>query len=75
MPELMSSRLASSCGMSEKLGPRVLGHSQGAPFLGRDLHSEPDYSDETARQIDAEIRRIIDDAYARGLATPAPSTH
>ena len=50
-------------GMSEKLGPRVLGHSQGAPFLGRDLHSEPDYSDETAREIDAEIRRIIDGAH------------
>ncbi|MEW6581869.1 MAG: AAA family ATPase, partial [Actinomycetota bacterium] len=52
-------------GMSEKLGPRVLGHSHGAPFLGRDLHSEPDYSDETAREIDAEIRRIIEDAHQR----------
>jgi len=52
-------------GMSEKLGPRVLGHSQGAPFLGRDMHSEPDYSDDIARQIDSEIRRIIEDAYQR----------
>jgi cell division protease FtsH len=52
-------------GMSERLGPRVLGHSHGAPFLGRDLHSEPDYSDETAREIDAEIRRIIEDAHQR----------
>lgn len=52
-------------GMSDKLGPRVLGHSQGAPFLGRDIHSEPDYSDDIARQIDAEIRRIIEDAYQR----------
>ncbi|HWH15077.1 MAG TPA: ATP-dependent zinc metalloprotease FtsH [Miltoncostaeaceae bacterium] len=52
-------------GMSEKLGPRVLGHSHGAPFLGRDIHSEPDYSDETAREIDAEIRRIIEDAHQR----------
>ena len=48
-------------GMSEKLGPRVLGHSQGAPFLGRDMHSEPDYSDDIARQIDTEIRRIVED--------------
>ncbi len=31
-------------GMSDKLGPRVLGHNHGAPFLGRDMHSEPDYS-------------------------------
>ncbi|MBL6633365.1 MAG: ATP-dependent zinc metalloprotease FtsH [Thermoleophilia bacterium] len=52
-------------GMSEKLGPRVLGHNHGAPFLGRDMHSEPDYSDDIARQIDAEIRRIIEDAYQR----------
>ncbi|MGB1526483.1 MAG: ATP-dependent metallopeptidase FtsH/Yme1/Tma family protein, partial [Miltoncostaeaceae bacterium] len=52
-------------GMSEKLGPRVLGHNHGAPFLGRDMQSEPDYSDDIARQIDVEIRRIIEDAYQR----------
>jgi cell division protease FtsH len=52
-------------GMSDKLGPRVLGHSHGAPFLGRDMHSEPDYSDEMAREIDNEIRRIIDEAHDR----------
>ncbi len=56
-------------GMSEKLGPRVLGHAQGQPFLGRDIHSEPDYSDETAREIDAEIRRIIEDAHQRARDT------
>jgi cell division protease FtsH len=50
-------------GMSEKLGPRVLGHNQGAPFLGRDMHSEPDYSDDMARVIDSEIRRIIEEAH------------
>ena len=55
-------------GMSERLGPRVLGHAHGAPFLGRDIHSEPDYSDETAREIDAEIRRIIEEAHARARA-------
>ncbi|MGI9539456.1 MAG: ATP-dependent zinc metalloprotease FtsH [Miltoncostaeaceae bacterium] len=50
-------------GMSDKLGPRVLGHNQGAPFLGKDLHSEPDYSDDMAKVIDDEIRRIIEEAY------------
>ncbi len=50
-------------GMSDKLGPRVLGHNQGAPFLGRDMHSEPDYSDDLARTIDSEIRRIIEEAH------------
>jgi cell division protease FtsH len=52
-------------GMSDKLGPRVLGHNHGAPFLGRDMHSEPDYSDDLARTIDSEIRRIIEEAHQR----------
>ena len=52
-------------GMSDKLGPRVLGHNHGAPFLGRDMHSEPDYSDDMARTIDSEIRRIIEEAHQR----------
>ena len=50
-------------GMSEKLGPRVLGRDPSMPFLGRDLGSEPDYSDELARQIDEEIDRIIEAAH------------
>jgi len=49
-------------GMSEKLGPRVFGHD-GQPFLGREFSSEPDYSDEIARDIDAEINRIVAAAY------------
>ncbi|HMM48213.1 MAG TPA: hypothetical protein PKE32_01170, partial [Miltoncostaeaceae bacterium] len=52
-------------GMSERLGPRVFGHSHGAPFLGRDMHSEPDYSDDVARTVDSEIRRLIDEAHQR----------
>ena len=55
-------------GMSDKLGPRVLGHNHGAPFLGRDMHSEPDYSDEMAREIDVEISRIIEAAHVRARA-------
>jgi cell division protease FtsH len=50
-------------GMSEKLGPRVLGRNQDLPFLGRDMHSEPDYSDEVAKEIDDEIRRVIEEAH------------
>ncbi len=55
-------------GMSDKLGPRVLGHNHGAPFLGRDMYSEPDYSDEMAREIDAEINRIIEAAHGQARA-------
>ena len=68
-------------GMSEKLGPRTLGHNQAMPFLGRDFAQEPDYSEEIARSIDDEIRRIIEEAHdrARGVlaeharhSTPPP---
>jgi cell division protease FtsH len=56
-------------GMSERLGPRVFGHDRGQPFLGREFSSEPDYSDEIAREIDDEIRRIVEGAHqaAKGL--------
>jgi cell division protease FtsH len=50
-------------GMSERLGPRVFGHDRGQPFLGREFSSEPDYSDEIAREIDDEIRRIVESAH------------
>jgi cell division protease FtsH len=50
-------------GMSEELGPRTLGHDQSMPFLGREFQAQADYSDEVARQIDDEIRRIIEEAH------------
>jgi len=52
-------------GMSDKLGPRVFGHDHGQPFLGREFSTEPDYSDEIAREIDDEVRRIIESAHLR----------
>src|ERR671938_616251 len=54
-------------GMSEKLGPRVLGRNHDMPFLGRDMGAEPDYSEEIAREIDDEIRRIIEEAHERAV--------
>ncbi len=55
-------------GMSEKLGPRVFGHDHGQPFLGREFSAEPDYSDEIAREIDDEIRRIVEMAHVQAKA-------
>src|SRR6202167_788780 len=52
-------------GMSDKLGPRVYGHDHGQPFLGREFSTEPDYSDEIAREIDDEVRRIIEGAHVQ----------
>jgi cell division protease FtsH len=54
-------------GRSEELGPRTLGHDQSLPFLGREFAQQADYSDEVARQIDDEIRRIIEDAHQRAV--------
>jgi cell division protease FtsH len=58
-------------GMSERLGPRVFGHDRSMPFLGREFSAEPDYSDEIAREIDDEIRRVVEEAHqtARDLLT------
>jgi cell division protease FtsH len=54
-------------GMSEKLGPRVLGRNHDMPFLGREMGAEPDYSEEIAREIDSEIRRVIEEAHETAL--------
>lgn len=50
-------------GMSTKLGPRTYGKDSGPIFLGRDLVQDRDYSDETGRVIDMEVKQIIDTAY------------
>ncbi|MBU2102364.1 MAG: ATP-dependent zinc metalloprotease FtsH [Candidatus Omnitrophota bacterium] len=52
-------------GMSERLGARTLGKSHGPLFLGRDLVEEKDYSNETARIIDEEVKQIIDACLSR----------
>jgi len=54
-------------GMSEKLGPRVFGHDQSQPFLGREFSAQADYSDDIARDIDEEIRKIVESAHTRAL--------
>src|SRR3981081_1011336 len=50
-------------GMSEKLGPRGFGDDTGMPFLGRAFSADPDTPDEIAREIDDEIRRIVESAH------------
>src|SRR6476659_7547693 len=55
-------------GRSEKLGPRVLGRNHDMPFLGREMGAEPDYSEEIAREIDDEIRRVIEEGHALAVS-------
>ncbi|MFH1442381.1 MAG: ATP-dependent zinc metalloprotease FtsH [Candidatus Omnitrophota bacterium] len=52
-------------GMSDRLGNVTLGKSHGPVFLGRDLVEEKNYSDETAKLIDEEVKHIIDQCYNR----------
>jgi len=52
-------------GMSERLGMIAYGENSQEVFLGHSVTQSKNLSEETARQIDAEIRRIIDEAYAR----------
>ncbi|OIO37032.1 MAG: cell division protein FtsH [Candidatus Omnitrophica bacterium CG1_02_44_16] len=61
----MSRRMVCEFGMSEKIGYLTLGHREGLVFLGKNLSEERNYSDDTAKLIDAEIKAIIDTCYMR----------
>ena len=50
-------------GMSSRIGPMALGHKEELVFLGRDFGEQRNYSEQTAREIDEEIRHIIQDAF------------
>jgi cell division protease FtsH len=53
-------------GMSDKLGPLHFGKREGEVFLGRDFgDSSKEYSEETAVEIDSEVRRIVTENYDR----------
>ncbi|MBP3255333.1 MAG: ATP-dependent zinc metalloprotease FtsH [Clostridia bacterium] len=60
-------------GMSEKVGTIMLGSGQEEVFLGRDFAHSKEYSEETAALVDAEVKRIVDEAYAK--ATEILNTH
>jgi len=50
-------------GMSGRIGPMALGHKDELVFLGRDFGDQRNYSEQTAREIDEEIHRIIQEAF------------
>jgi cell division protease FtsH len=58
-------RMVCEWGMSEKLGPMTFGKKEEEIFLGRDFTQKTDYSKSTAIEIDAEIKRIIQESYQR----------
>ena len=54
-------------GMSDELGPQSFGNREEHLFLGREVSRSNDISEETARKIDAEVKRIIDESYAKAI--------
>jgi cell division protease FtsH len=67
----MSRRMVMEWGMSDRLGPLRYGKGEGEVFLGRDYTRGQDYSDEVASAIDAEVRKLINQAHeeARQIIT------
>ena len=61
----LARRMVCEWGMSEKLGPMTFGKKDGEIFLGREFTQKEGYSKNTAIEIDAEIRRIIQESYQR----------
>ncbi|MCU0478476.1 MAG: AAA family ATPase, partial [Chloroflexi bacterium] len=61
----LARRMVTEFGMSDKMGPRAYGKREEMIFLGREISEQRNYSDDVARQIDEEVRNIIETAYAR----------
>ena len=61
----MAKRMVTEWGMSEKLGLVTYGSNSQTVFLGKDMETHNAYSDETAKAIDEEMRKIIEGAHAR----------
>ena len=58
----LARKLVTQYGMSEKLGPRTFGKTQELVFLGREISTEKDYSENVASQIDEEVNGLINKA-------------
>ena len=61
----LARKMVCEWGMSEKLGPLHFGKNAEMPFLGRDFYEGKDYSEQTAVEIDSEVRRIVTGNYDR----------
>ncbi|MDP3964518.1 MAG: ATP-dependent zinc metalloprotease FtsH [bacterium] len=64
----LARKLVTQYGMSETLGPRTFGEREEMIFLGREIHEQKDYGEETAAQIDREIQSIISKCYLKARA-------
>jgi cell division protease FtsH len=63
----LAHNMVRSWGMSEALGPLSYGQQDEQIFLGREIAQHRDYSEETAKLIDSEISRFVNEAYKRAI--------
>jgi len=61
----LARKMVCEWGMSEKMGPLTFGRREEQVFLGRDIARHQDYSEDTAIKIDQEVKRIVEQNYAR----------
>jgi cell division protease FtsH len=61
----MARKLVTVYGMSDELGPVTLGESHEMVFLGKELGEQRNYSEDVAKKIDVEVRRILQNAFER----------
>jgi ATP-dependent metalloprotease FtsH len=64
----LARRMVCELGMSDNLGPLTFGKKEEMVFLGKEIATHKDYSEQTAEQIDKEVRLIVERAYNQALA-------
>ena len=65
----MARRMVTQFGMSENIGPIAIGDSDHEVFLGRELGQRRAISEDVARRVDAEVKRLLDEAYQGAMQT------
>ena len=63
----LARKMVCEWGMSTALGPVTHSDSSDTIFLGRDINRMRDYSEDTARTIDSEVKRLVEEAYSRAM--------
>ena len=63
----MARKMVCEWGMSDRMGPLSFGKKDESIFLGREMATSKNFSEQTAERIDDEIKRIVDESYDRAL--------
>jgi cell division protease FtsH len=65
----LARRMVTSFGMSDVIGPMAIGDAEQEVFLGRELVQRRGISENVAQRVDSEVKRLLDEAYARAMRT------